>query len=472
MNTIETRPNQPYIRIQQSIASSWTVLRQPKWAAVLLLIVAVAALIDWFLPQQGSAGETVEEWTAALPVWLQPWGIPLFWMGFAQIFQSIWFWLPVALLLLSCAVALADYFQPCWRRVSERPADISWQHPLAKRIEQSVRLPASPDDFLDDLRAKLTAQGFKVDEPAEDSDRTISAVRGRSSWWAVIAVYGGLTGLCLAFIVSYFTLTVETITLHPFMPTTSRLFNGAFELNNDTAAASAGTMTFSSAKTDSPQSIPWQLYRPTPFNNTLLIPTALEPVLTVTAQDNTGQLRKLLPLQTELPLATYLNLPFGSPDDPLFFLIPNSKLLFQIIPANVLVDNQLNIQVGLEGAAAPIENRMLTVGESFEVRGFTVTVSLNQQVSMLAWRDWAVPLYLVSLLAIVGGVILLYFRTPWQIWLIPEVKGRGGQLYGVVEKFTYASGDPAQFLEQLLQAGATPEADFEATPDQSNHTES
>ncbi|MCB0169239.1 MAG: hypothetical protein KDJ97_01700, partial [Anaerolineae bacterium] len=55
----------------------------------------------------------------------------------------------------------------------------------------------------------------------------ISAVRGRSSWWAVIAVYGGLTGLCLAFIVSYFTLTVETITLHPFMPTTSRLFNGA-----------------------------------------------------------------------------------------------------------------------------------------------------------------------------------------------------------------------------------------------------
>ena len=112
------------------------------------------------------------------------------------------------------------------------------------------------------------------------------------------------------------------------------------------------------------------------------------------------------------------------------------------------------------------------MGESFEVRGFTVTVSLNQQVSMLAWRDWAVPLYLVSLLAIVGGVILLYFRTPWQIWLIPEVKGRGGQLYGVVEKFTYASGDPAQFLEQLLQADATPEADFEATPDQSNHTES
>lgn len=471
MDTIETHPDQPYFRFQQRLASGWAVLRQPKTAAVLLVIVVVMALLGWFLPQQGPTGGTVEEWTASLPVWLQPWGIPLFWLGLAQIFQSLWFWLPVAALLLSCAVALADYFQPCRRRMAEQPADIGWQHPLAGRIEQSMRLPAAPDNFLDHLKAKLTTHGFKIDDPAADGDRTISAARGRSSWWAVLVVYSGLVGLCLAFVVSYFTLTIETITLHPFMPATSRLFNGAFELDSAGATPAQGTITFSPSKSDATQSIPWQLYRPTPFRRTLLIPTALEPVLTVTAQDDTGQLRKLLPLQTELPPAAYLNLPLGSPDDPLFFLIPNTNLLFQMTPANVLADNQLNIQVALDGAAAPIENRMLAVGEAFEVRGFTVTVSLNQQVSMLAWRDWAVPLYLLSLLAIIGGVVILYFRAPWQIWLIPEVKGRGGQLYGVVEKFTYASGDPDQFLEQLLQDAAAPESQPEATPDPSNHTE-
>ncbi|MCB0168489.1 MAG: cytochrome c biogenesis protein ResB [Anaerolineae bacterium] len=471
MDTIKTRPEQPYVRIQQAIASSWTSLRQPKTAAVLVVIVAVAAIVGWLLPQQGQTEETVEAWTASLPPWLQPWGIPLFWLGFAQIFHSIWFWLPTALLLLSCAVALADYFQPCRRRMSEQPADIAWQHPLTERTEQSARLPAAPDDFLEGLKVKLIAQGFKIDDPLEDSDRVVSAVRGRSSWWAVLAVYGGLAGLCLAFIISYFTLTVETITLHPFIPTTSRLFNGAFEPNNTETTTSTGTMTFSPSNEAPAQSIPWRLYRPTPFNNTLLIPTAVEPVLTVTAHDDAGQLRKLLPLQTELPPATYLNLPLGSPDDPLFFLIPNTNLLFQIIPTNVLDDNQLNIQVALEGAAAPVENRMLAVGESFEVEGFTVTVALNQQISLLAWRDWAVPLYLASLMAIMGGVILLYFRAPWQVWLIPEVKGRGGQLYGVVEKLTYASGNPTHFLDQLLQTDAAPEADLEATPAQSNHTQ-
>ncbi|MCB9079438.1 MAG: cytochrome c biogenesis protein ResB [Anaerolineaceae bacterium] len=465
MDTIETRPGQPSLRWQQSLASGWAILRQPKTATLLLVVVIVMAVLGGFFPQQTTPETTVEIWTASLPSWLQPWGIPLFWLGFAQIFQSIWFWLPVALLLLSCAVALADYLPFCRRRMVEQPADIGWQHPLAERVEQSIRLPASPDDFLDQLKTQLTRQGFKIDASPDDNERAISAARGRSSWWAVLAVYGGLAGLCLAFIVSYFSLATETITLHPFTPATSRLFNGGFELDSTGTASAEGTITFSPSKADSPQSIPWRLYWPTPFQRTLLIPTAQEPVLTVTAQDDTGQRRKLFPLQTELRPATYLNLPLGSPDEPLFFLIPNTRLLFQITPAAVLADNQLNVQVGFEGTAVPIENRMLTVGEAFTVRGFTVTVALNQQVSLIAWRDWALPLYLVSLIAIVAGVGRLYFRAPWQIWLIPEVKGRGGQLYGVVEKLAFAPGNPAPFLEQLLQAGSSPEANPEVTPD-------
>jgi hypothetical protein len=77
-----------------------------------------------------------------------------------------------------------------------------------------------------------------------------------------------------------------------------------------------------------------------------------------------------------------------------------------------------------------------------------VTLSLNSNVTALVHRDPAWPLYLIGLgLLIAAGIFMM--RQPLQLWFIPEVKGRGGQFYSVVEKF----GNPAElppFLVALL----------------------
>ena len=88
--------------------------------------------------------------------------------------------------------------------------------------------------------------------------------------------------------------------------------------------------------------------------------------------------------------------------------------------------------------------------ETFEIDDFFVTISSGHNMTFMARRDWAMPLYVISVLAVVVGGLLLIFRRPWQVWLIPEVKGIGGQLYGVVEKFGSTKG-ASEFLRELLE---------------------
>ncbi|MCB0209204.1 MAG: cytochrome c biogenesis protein ResB [Anaerolineae bacterium] len=472
MDTVETQTNPFYTRFQQFITALWDTLRQRQTTGVCLAVVAVVLVIGGLLPQQISPETSSSEWIATLSTWIQPWGPPLYWLGLSRVFQTLWFWLPVALLLLSCGVALADYGPLCRRRAAEIPTDIGWQHPLAGRVEQSVRLPSTPDEFLDSLKASLIARHFVIDEQVDEDDRSVSASARRANWWTVVAIYGGIVGLCLAFIVSYFTLETESITLQPFRTTASHVFDGTFEWRSSAADGSVEGVFFDPSDDGASRFVAGQLSRPALFDRAFLVPTASEPVLTVTVADETSELRRLLPLRTELSPATHLNLPVGDPDEPLFFLLPTDHLLFQILPSDVLDDHTINLQVGIEGEAEPLENRMLPLGEPLELQDFIITVSLNQQVTVTVWRDWAVPLYVISLVTIIAGGMLLTFRPPWHIWLIPEVKGRGGQLYGVVEKFGTSPNEAVQFLERLLDpesASQTPsESKADDVPTQKN----
>jgi hypothetical protein len=52
-------------------------------------------------------------------------------------------------------------------------------------------------------------------------------------------------------------------------------------------------------------------------------------------------------------------------------------------------------------------------------------------------------------LGLVGAPLLLRFSPPWQLWLIPDIKGRGGQIYCVAEKLG-STEEIVPFLEQLL----------------------
>lgn len=458
-------------RWQRWVASAWVTLRSPKLTGLLLAVITVIILVGLLLPQATPTAD-VSLWIASLPQLVQLWGEPLYFLGFARIFQSIWFWLPVGLLLLNSLVALADYTPGSWRRLQQRVPSLVWQHPLARRTEQIVRLSKSPDIYLISLQTSLAEQGFYLYPEAEG--RLVGAARRRWAWLGLVATYAGLGLLVAALLVSHYFLQIDRFTLWPHQPFTSRLLQGQFELAEVKDGQGAAQVLFSPVGSSAPTLLfNFYRYQPVLFNYVLLLPTGNDPVLTIEARDDAGQLRRLIPIQEDLSPAEWLNLPLTGRGEPLYFAIPSAKLAVQILPDLDSGRNSYQLQIRRGSDEVPPDTLAVQAGQTFALDDLSVTLTANRNLSLLAYRDPALPLYLIGGLLILGGLAtLLPVLSPWQLWLVPEIKGLGGQLYGVVEKYGGRAG-AAAYLEQLL-ATAVPvqslseppiEADLENSTD-------
>ena len=154
MDTTNPRVTQITFRFQRFIALAWHWLSRPQLTASLLVGLALVLLLNFFIPQQPTFDTTFAEWTAIIPAWLRPWDQLIYFLGLSRISQLPWLWVPVALLLFHSLIALAEYVWPSWQRshLTKSSIAIKWQHPLSKRVEHSVRLPAAPDELLEKLR--------------------------------------------------------------------------------------------------------------------------------------------------------------------------------------------------------------------------------------------------------------------------------------------------------------------------------
>ncbi|MCL4300784.1 MAG: cytochrome c biogenesis protein ResB [Anaerolineae bacterium] len=433
--------------------SIWYGLRSVRATGILLLILGVVTGLSLVIPQQANPVTTTaarQAWVSNLPAAVQSWGELLYSLGFARLFDSLWFWLPLGLLTLNSSVALADYGAAAWPRLQARMPNLSQQHPLARRAEQSTRLPESPDTFLDELRALLTTQGFYLYPPLETEPRLVGAARRRWAWLGPAIFYAGLLIGINGLVVSHFFLQSDTLTLWPHEPKSSSLLEGQFELKEVDPSQRIGEVDFTVEGAE-PSTLTWRLYLPTFFKNTLFWPRAMEPVLTIEAQDETGVLLRLIPSQENLFPAERLHLPLAEADTPVYFLIPAAGLAFQIVPdSNNLELFEVKVRHGSE--PTPAEEIKVQAGKSFTIEGLTVSMSLNSNLLVLGYRDPALPFYGLALGFILVAGVFIFIQPPLQVWIIPEVKGRGGQLYGVVEKFGSASEIP-QFLAGQLNKG-------------------
>jgi hypothetical protein len=441
-------------QISSLTTSIWYGLRSPRMTGLLLLILAVVTVLSLVIPQQASPVTTSaarQAWVSNLPAAMQPWGELFYSLGFARLFDSLWFWLPLGLLLLNSLIALADYGAAAWPRLQARMPDLNRQHPLARRAEQSTRLPESPDTFLNELRTSLVAQGFYLYPPPEAEPRLIGAAQRRWAWLGPAIFYAGLLAGISGLVVSHFFLQSDTLTLWSLEPKTSSLFEGRFELKEVDPGQRIGQVEFTVEGAES-STLTWRLYLPTFFKNTLFWPRAMESALTIEARDERGSLLRLIPSQENLFPAERLHLSLAKTDTPVYFLIPAAGLAFQIIsdPNN---PELFEVKVRHGSEPTPAEEIKVQAGKTFTVEGLTVIMSLNSNLLVFGYRDPALPLYGLALGFILVAGVFIFIQPPLQIWIIPEVKGRGGQLYGVVEKFGSVDTMPQFLAMQLNKEG-------------------
>lgn len=449
-------------QLSKFLTPLWYTLRNFKTTVWLLAVWAVILGLSWLIPQQAGspASDTAREaWIAGLALPVQPWGELLYSLGLARLFDSLWFWLPLGLLLITSLVALADYGPGSWQRLQAVMPSLGWQHPLARRAEQSSRLPETPDIFLDQLKTALTAQGFYLYPPVESETRLIGAAQRRWAWLGPVIFYAALLILITAVSLSHAFLRIDTLTLRPLEPQTSDLFPGQFELRKVFPARQTSQIGYSTGEGE-PVLLNWRLYLPAFFDNALIWPQTMEPILTIEAQDAAGDLLRLIPSQANLFPAERLHLSLGEANTPVYFLIPATGLAFQIVP-HAATPQKFEVKVRSGSESAPIKEIEVAAGQPFEISGLTLTLTRSSNVTIVALRDPALFLYsLVIGLMLVAAIFTLWL-PPVQVWFIPEVKGRGGQLYSVVEQFGREARLPA-FLEQILNPEKKNNKDNEA----------
>lgn len=427
-----------------------------------MAVLLASLLLSWLIPQQNAVSPTNnnrELWLATLPEAIQPWGEPLFLLGVSHLFGSIWVWLPAAFLLLNSLVALAEHTPGAWQRAQAKLPPIEWQHALAKRAEYSTRLPEAPDKFLEGLKTLVQQKAFFLYENNQMEQRFIGATRRRWAWLAPSLFYVGLLLFIAGLILSYYFLQADTFTLSPQEPKSNRLFAGQFKLGSITPSGGSNKITFSPVPgQDTPQSgaieLPWRLFQPVFLQQTVLLPWAIEPIMTVEAKNKAGQLQRLLPSQENLAPAERLYLRLDQTNSPLYFSIPSAKLAFQVTP-DPTTTATFNIQVRQGPELSFVSQVQAQAGKFFEVDQLSLVLNRDYNLKILAYRDPGLPFYILALIIVAGSSVVIIWFSPTQLWFVPEVKGRGGQFYGVIEQFGSVLQGPL-FLEQLCtQAAAT-----------------
>jgi hypothetical protein len=388
-------------------------------------------------------------WIASLPTSLQPFGGGLFQLGISRLLRSFWFWLPAALLLLHSLIILANYWPRVQQRWHEPIPSLGWQHPLARRIEHSVRLSDTPDEFLDDRRAFLKQHGFSSHETAETEQRLLGASRRRWAWGGVFLFYGGLIGLIGAFFISHFFLEQDYLLLSTLETTPGNVPEGNFTLAAVEYEQGRGQVTYRpTSLTETPHIVIWRRYWPTFLRGVFIFPTALTPLLSIEIHDENNTTLTLLPSQGGVAPTKRLDILLDDLTVPILFSTQNPPLAFQISPDPSGDLNRYNVQVRQAETTTLIKNIEVEVGQPVEIETLIGSLALNYKMAVNTRRDPALWLYPLGLILIVAG-LATFFWPPAQVWLIPEVKGRGGQLYGVLE--TFGSQEKMEaFLERLL----------------------
>jgi len=451
MDAVNQRRIQLIAYMQPFFSRLWYILRNFKTTAGLLILLALVLVVGFLLPQQqmtiapNTTAQTV--WLNNLPVWVRPAGDILYSLGFARIFYTTWFWILVALLLLNILVALADYLPGCWQRLWSTTPSVKWQHPLTRRVEYSVRLSHFPDDFTELLKVRFGRHGFSLRASFSEQQRVTAASQRRWGWLGLPLIYLGLLTLVFALLLTFFSLKTEHLTLSPLQPRPVNLLGGQLDLIGTDPDAGTSQLTFTPDDDGVEQLLTWHHYQPSLMKNMIIFPTDGQAIITVEISDPTGGLIELDPLPENLVPTEQLQVILDDgADDSIYFTVPSMDIAVQVLPDTA--SDAFNVQIRRGDQAELIDNVLVASGQGFEIDGMTAMLTLDHSIKVMVRRDKGLPLDILAMALMVGGGILTLLR-PAVVWLIPDVKGIGGQLYGVMESFS-SEKKMIQFLELLL----------------------
>ncbi len=435
-----------------SLAYFWSLLRTPETLTIALLVLAVILSIAFIIPQQPNTVTSNNEftlWVAGLPRFYQE-SVELFRvLGLFRIVDTVWFWLPVAGLVLICLVTLADYLPLVWTRLWPKWPDlITLQpHPFNRQRRQTIRVPspsntsesAASSTPLTHLRANLEKEGYHVH--LTDDAAQLRAVYAPRRWIGPALVLLGLLFLALGLLIQALWGDRQTLNVIVGPASADVVANQPIHIKRFTPTLDefkqiiGGELTLDLGQTDT---LTWQLHHPYWVQGWWIIPGDIQITAQIVSQQNQG------PNET-------IDLTFSDPMTPIEFSSPEQDLLFELryLPDPNRPDYELNL-IGVS-ESLPEPPQILRDGPDFSVLEFDLSgkISTNEVLLLQAYRLPGMGVIGGGLLMIAVGLVILTLPPPSIVWLQMITRGRGSRIEVAAELLKTMPPDE-NGLEQIL----------------------
>lgn len=444
-----------------SLAYFWSLLRTPETLTIALLVLAVILSIAFIIPQQPNTVTSNNEftlWVASLPRFYQE-SVEFFRvLGLFRIVDTVWFWFPIAGLVLICLITLADYLPLVWTRLRPKWPDlITLQpYPFNRQWRQTIRVPspsntnesAASSTPLARLRANLENEGYRV--RLTDDTSQLRAVYASHRWIGPALVLLGLLFLSLGLLIQSLWGNRQTLNVVIGSESAAVVANQPIQIKRFTPTLDefkqiiGGELTLDLGQTDT---LTWQLHRPYRVQGWWIIPGDIQIIAQITLQQNQD------PNET-------VDLTFSEPTTPAEFSSPEQDLLFALryLPGPNRPDYELKL-IGVS-ESVPEPPQILQDGPAFSVPEFNLKgkISINEVLLLQAYQLPSVGVTGSGLLMIAVGLVILTLSPPSIVWLQMITRGRGSRIEVTAELLRTMPPDEDD-LEQILVLPTWEESD-------------
>jgi len=427
----------PHARQLLSLAYFWSVLRTPETFTLSLIVLAAILSLGSLIPQQPPAltgDRDFAAWLTDQPALYQALIPILRPIGLFQVFESTWFWLPVAWFLFVCLVTAADYL-PFLNRLSRKnpsvsAGDLGPSHPFKDQTATSRLVPAPSDAGksaasslpLAQVQTQLEAEAYHT--ILNQEQQTLTATRHQRRWWGPMLIIIGIIFILAGSVIQALWGHRQTFEL-PLKGNnvaylgTDPISIRSFTPQSDTFARLVGGQAV--VDIGEVKNRQWQLHRPYRHQQWWLILAGLRPNIRIDlAQSNQS--------------AETMGPQFENTLHPASFTTADGRLGFELHYMFTSSEPDYRLQLthwpGQSDRSPEVAPKVIREGSTFTVPslGLQGRAIVDQKIQMRAYQLPGLWPGLIGLLTIIGGLAWLAGPPPVILWVSMVTKGRGSRL--------------------------------------------
>ncbi len=427
------------VRRRDILDNLWFFFRSPRLAFWLMVVVAALCVLGTLFPQASSqaAPDSIAyaQWWAGVQERFGSWAGPLAALGLFDVYDALWFRLPLAVLLFNLLICTADRLSATWQSVTQ--AQVRQKESFFAegegRVTFTTQLPV--EQMLNRLREALRVALYRVRTEEESSVAYLCADRFRWAELGPVVIHLGLVIVAVGAVVSRgYAWREKGVTVAPGQ--TYQVGHGsdlslrldAVQVDRDPDGAPRQVLshvTLLPGEQPDVIGVNWPVFH----RGVAFYQSGYGPAVRVRAFGEGGRSLELQTSTDETAAEPEAILLFPGEGSERYVAVSARGIVvrltfYESLPEQDVWEPVFVVQGYRGNAVQPFFTTLLQKSGPVNVGGVRIELTLDHYAVWQVVRDPGVPIAIVGLALVVAGVVAVVFFPHTRLWaLVAEEKG-------------------------------------------------